>query len=161
MAKPQTCSWKHCQHDSPEISGESAVQMSGRWYHADCAEISKGICAAKDYYYENISKTVVMNQLVAVLVNIVVTKKVSPEYVLFAMKYAVKNKMTLRSPYGLHYLVENWKVKEAWEKVQKRKQAAAIHKQMAEQKVSFSAPKADNSGKYDQTKTGFGSIFGS
>ena len=41
MAKAKTykCGFRHCQHESCEVSQDEAVKIKNRYYHEDCAEI--------------------------------------------------------------------------------------------------------------------------
>ena len=118
MAKPiiYKCRYKHCQHESYEISQDEAVRIGTRYFHKDCAETYQNIEEIKRLYYEKISNTVVMAQLVKAVNSVVFDKHVDSAFVLFALKYAINTKHQIKSPYTLHYLVDNYKIKDAWEK---------------------------------------------
>lgn len=158
--KTYKCGWKHCRHPSPEIPSGEGVLLGKRWFHEDCAHDSETIQKIKELFYEQIDRAVVMKQLGSAVNNIVFGKGVAPDLVLFALKYAIKNNMPVRSPYSLHYLVTNYRVKEAWATYQKRLKAAEQAKKNAENKAEFTAPTIETAPKYEQNSLGFGSIFG-
>ena len=153
------CAYKHCQHSSCDIPQGEAVKVGNRYMHKDCAEKSEYILKTRDLYYEKVSNTVVMKQLVNVLNGLVSNKKIDPKFMYFALDYAIANKIPIRSPYGLHYLIDNNKVKEAWNK----KKATEIARQIREEveETEPTTPLVSNSFKYSTDKTvGFGGIFG-
>lgn len=150
------CRYSHCLHSSKELPVEDAVKVGNYYMHQDCAAISKNIIEIRDYYYENVSNTVVMKTLMATINNIVFQKKVDAEYLLFAVKYAVKNRIPLRSPYGLHYLIDNARIKDAWEKNRKDK----LSQLMKEACNGICVEQTETNFKYaGGSKKGFGSIF--
>lgn len=120
MAKPKVfkCGFRHCQHESCEVSQDEAVKVKNRYFHQDCAEIYSNIEEVKKLYYEKISNTVVMPQLVSVINNIVFNKKVDSNYLLFAVKYAINTKRKINYPQVLHYIIDDYKIKDAWKKKQ-------------------------------------------
>ena len=80
-------------------------------------------------------------------------------YLYFALDYAISNKIPIRSPYGLHYLIDNATVKKAWEK----KKATEIARKIREEVESTEPemPIVHNSFNYSvERNIGFGGIFG-
>ena len=114
------CSFRHCQHESCVISQDDAVMINKRYYHEDCAKNYTNIEEINKLYYEKISNTVVMPQLVNVINNIIFKKKVDSSYLLFALKYSINTKKTINYPQGLHYIIDDYRIKEAWKKKQSR-----------------------------------------
>lgn len=110
----------------------------------------------KKLYFENISSTVVPAQLVKTIQNIVFGKHIDSEYLLFAMKYVIACKIPLNSPYGLHYIVDNYKIKQAWQTVkaneEKRKVQEEAKKIEVKEEITFTF--------VNKKKEGFESIFG-
>lgn len=151
------CGWKHCDHESPEISSGDEFKLGNKWYHKDCAKRAKGIQDIKAYYYENIDRAVVMKLLGSAANNIVVNKGVDPNYVLFALKYAVKNDIPINSPYTIHYLIGNYKIKDAWKRYQKRLKAIQVAKQTSDIQVQKKEVTENN--KYQKNSVSFGDIF--
>lgn len=153
------CAFKHCQHESCEIPQDEAVKVGTRYMHKDCAEKSEYIKKTRDLYFEKISNTVVMKQLVSVLNNLVIKKNIDPKYLYFAVDFAISNKIPIKSPYGLHYLVDNNRIKELWNKKQSDKIAKQIREE-AEDSIKLVSP-TNNSFNYSVDKNiGFGGIFG-
>jgi hypothetical protein len=109
------CGFKHCIHES-DVSQDEAVKVGNRYLHKDCAVISDNLAQIRDTYYEKVSKTVVMKQLVNTINNIVFVKNIDSGYLLFAINQALATNIPIKSPYGLHYLVDNQRIKEAWNK---------------------------------------------
>lgn len=120
MANPKIykCGFRHCQHESCEVSQDEAVKVKNRYFHKDCAEIYNNIEEIKSLYYEKISNTVVMPQLISVINNIIFKKNVDSKYLLFAVKYAINTKKKINYPQGLHYIIDDYQIKNAWEKKQ-------------------------------------------
>ena len=153
--KKMKCGWKYCKHEPTELSVGSGVRIGNRWYHEDCAKKRNAMIEIRDYYYEHVDKTVVMKQLVNVIKKIIVDKEVDPDFALFALKYAVKNNLIIRSPYILHYFVTDFKIKEAYNRYlarlktnEKRNDGCCSDIQATDESVVF-----------EPTERGFGSIF--
>ena len=132
--KTYKCGFRHCRHESCDVSQGEAVKIKNRYFHEDCAEIYNNIEAVKQLYYEKISNTVVMAQLVSVINNIIFKKNVDSNYLLFAVKYAINTKKKINYPQGLHYLIDDYKIKDAW----KKKQMQSISK------VKFEAKRTED-----------------
>lgn len=132
MAETKTykCGFRHCQHESCEVSQDEAVKIKNRYYHEDCAKIYSNIEELKRLYYEKISNTVVMPQLMSVINNIIFKKKVDSNYFVFAVKYAINTKRKINYPQGLHYIIDDYRIKDAW----KKKQLQSISKAKFEAK---------------------------
>jgi hypothetical protein len=112
--KTYVCGYRHCLHKGEKVKQEEAVTVGTRRYHADCAAIHRKIEQMKDLYYEKIDENAEFVQLTSVLNNIVFTKKINPDYMLFALNYIVKKKVKINSPYALHYLPKNKLIFKLW-----------------------------------------------
>lgn len=153
--KTYKCGFKHCQHDS-EITSDKAVKVGNRYMHEDCAEINNNITKIRDIYYEKISNTVVVKQLVSVINALIFTKKINSSYLLFAINFALTTNVPIKSPYGLHYLADNQRIKDAWNKKMSQEIVAKM-KDEAEHEV---APIEQVKFKYIATENnGFNDIF--
>lgn len=149
------CGFKHCKHES-DVPQNEAVKVGTRYMHKDCFEISENIAKIRDTYYEKVSKTVVVKQLVSVINSLVITKKIDSAYVLFALNYALSTNIPIKSPYGLHYLVDNQRIKEVWNK----KKSQEIVAKMKEEAELGSTKPEQAVFKYIATENkGFDSIF--
>lgn len=115
MAKNKICGYKHCRYETNEIPLGEETKVSSRYYHEKCAKESEDIKEIKKQYFDNISNTVVQAILGKVVNDIVYGKNIDSGYLLFAIKYAINNKIRINSPYGLHYLIDNKRIKDAWE----------------------------------------------
>ena len=115
------CAFKHCRHSSCDVSQGEAVKIGRRYYHRDCADTRNDIEIIKNLYCEKISNTVVIPLLLSVIDNIVFQKEIDSAYLLFALRFAITNKIVINSPYGLHYIIDNYKIKNAWSKHEARK----------------------------------------
>ena len=120
MAKTKIykCGFRHCQHESCDVSQDEAVRIGSRYFHEDCAKTYHNIEAIKQLYYEKVSNTVVMPQLINVVNNILFKKHIDSDYLLFALQYAINTKRTINYPQGLHYIIDDYRIKEAWKKQQ-------------------------------------------
>ena len=152
------CSWKHCPRASRTLAPGEGVGVGNRWMHANCAKLYHGIIAARDCYYENISRNVVMKQLVSVLNNLVLVKRNDPEYIVFAIKYAAKNEIEIKGPYSLHYIVTNYRIQDAWKRYQRRQRLATMIKDQRAGGQVISPPVVSEE-KYEERSRGFASIF--
>lgn len=106
--------YNHCFENNSMIPAGEEVKGGNRYYHKKCFETKQNIEKIRDYYYEHVSNTVVMSQLVKVLNQIVFDKNVDSEYLLFSLQYAVENNLSIKAPYSLHYIIDYARVKNAW-----------------------------------------------
>lgn len=162
MPKPKTytCGYKYCQHDNKTLTEGMCAKIGKYHYHYDCAEYKQKIAEARDLYYNNISNTVVMSTLLRTINNIVFGKKVDPSYLVFAIRHAISCGIEIKSPYSLHYLIDNKRIKQLWDKQQKKenekKLSSGVMQYMPTERkeTTFSVSSKTNKPK------GFGDIFG-
>ena len=132
------------------------MKSGNRYFHPDCLKKRDDMETVKKLYFENISDTVVPAQLVKTSQNIVIGKNVDSEYLVFAMRYVIANKIQLNSPYGLHYIIDNYKIKQAWKdrkaKEEQKKVQEEIQKLDKKEEITFTF--------VNKKKEGFESIFG-
>jgi len=121
MAEKQyVCGYKHCKIHN-KIPASEAVIVGNRRYHIQCAETREKLNEMRDLYIDNIDKNVAIVELVSVLNQLIFTKNVNIDYMLFAMKNVVLRKLRIKSPYTLHYIAENKQIQTLWIKENKRK----------------------------------------
>lgn len=119
------CRYKNCKklHESTGLAKEDAVMGGKSYYHPDCYHTMKTITRIRDLFVHNINPNIKGQHfgiLVFTINNIVFDKKIEADYLLFALEYFIKNKPgKLNQPYGLHYIIENKEVMEAWDRRQK------------------------------------------
>ena len=150
--KPKTCAWKHCTHPSPVISDGEGVGVGKTWFHKDCNETRLLLKEIGETYFEQVSKNVVYAQLVRTINNIVFSKGVDPKLLLFALRYAIKHKIPLKSPYGLHYLVSQERIQTSYNTYLKQQQKLFETKAEEAKAETFAFEKAK--------PRGFDSVFG-
>lgn len=114
---PAKCNYSKCLYKSKEIKDEDLYidEKTHRRYHKRCFQYKTLIDEIATYYYENVSKTVVYSALINTIKNIVFKKKVEPEFLLYALRYAVKRGNMPKSPFYLHYLIDNDRIKKAYQ----------------------------------------------
>lgn len=155
MAKNKTvkCRYKYCLHDTTEMNKEDAVLVGKAYYHEDCLRESENKKKVVELFHDHVNTNVVYAQLQAVIHNIIHTKKVDSEFLVFALQYYINHRIPLNYPQGLYYVVQNKDAKAAWEKlkVKEQKQEFVFDMDSAEE-TSFT---------YKPIKTkGFGDILG-
>lgn len=153
------CRSKNCLHKSKEINlmTDKFVKKGSAYYHEDCYE--KDEIKKRDYQFiknlwiQHISNTVVYSQLYTVLNNIV-DKGVSSDYLVFVVRYCIDNHYNLNYPAGLTYYVDRKEIKDAYkrrnEKNNKIDQSAFKIKKQEDDSPKIS---------FNKKKTGFQNIF--
>lgn len=172
--KQYKCAFNHCAHQDGKVSQDEAIKIGSRYWHRDCYETSELVKQIRDSYYENISSTAVASFLMKVINDIVYGKKLenkkisksqsnleAAKYLEFAVDYAIKHDIPITHVPGLYYLIDNGRIKQAYEK----ERNLAIQKEMKE-----SMDKAETDSKpidltvkddnpYKPTGFGFGNIL--
>lgn len=168
----RVCSYANCPYldKMVDIESENAIRIGTRYKHKTCDEISNNCIKIRDTYVNNVSNSVVMAQLCGVIKNLVFKKlrddDLSPEksalkaseYLLFALNYAINNHMRIRNPLSLHYLIDNQRVKKAWEE----KNSQVIEKEIMKSPIDFSGAKTTDYVMPEKIKNnpyGFENIF--
>ena len=119
MAKSTTvkCKYANCLHESKDINREEAVKSGNAYYHADCLKTKEEIKQIIDLFTTHINPNPVYAQLQSTIKNIVFTKKISSELLLFGLKYYIDHKIPLNYPQGLHYVIQRKEVIDAYNKM--------------------------------------------
>lgn len=116
------CRYSRCNHDLKELPIEDAILSGkGSYYHKDCFKQNEEIKQIIDVFKIYIDPMVVIVQLRSVINNIVFDKCIDSEYLLFAVKYAITNKLNLKHAMGLHYIVGYKNIQEAYMKEKNKK----------------------------------------
>lgn len=111
------CGFKGCSHPEDKIPTGEGVIKGRMYYHQECYDDMNTIQQIRSFYTTKISNTVVISYLNRVINDIVYKKHVKPDMLLFALKYAVSHHQRISSPAYLHYLVDNYKVKQEYGKL--------------------------------------------
>ena len=144
------CKYANCLHDSKEINREDAVKKGSSYYHADCLQTQKDIKEIIDLFKNKINPNPVYSQLQSVIKNIVFTKGLGSEFLLFGLRYYIEHKIPLNYPQGLYYVIQNKEMISSY-----NKQKAVAVKQSVEIKEE-----TDTSFTHVPTKTkGFADIL--
>lgn len=101
------CGYNHCLHKDEPVSAEDAVVIGKKRYHKDCALTKAMIEECKNIYFQHIDCKSDYVQTVGVINNLVFNKKYEVEYVRFTLMWLALRGATLKSPYSLHYAVNN------------------------------------------------------
>ena len=111
-----TCKYSNCLHESKEIRKEDAVKKGNFYYHPDCLQTQKDIKEIIDLFKNKINPNPVYSQLQSVIKNIVFTKGLGSDFLLFGLKYYIEHKIPLNYPQGLYYVIQNKEMINAYNK---------------------------------------------
>lgn len=116
MVKTRKCRYQYCKNKDIENIDE-AICVGDCYYHFGCyekkymkGEIYKVFCD----YVTNEESGLLIKKKIKDYIDI---DGYSPSYVYFALYYAIKNKIPLRSIFGLKYLLDRKKIKEEYDKL--------------------------------------------
>lgn len=145
MAKKQTVKLIHCRypkckflHETTELKKEDAVKGGSKnsYYHPDCWKTLQTVNQIRDTFFKEIDPTLTGKQigsLVSIVNNMIFSKGIDPELILFALHYFIKYKQgALKYPGGIAYIVQNKDVLKAWDTEKKQKLNAELKKQKEE-----------------------------
>lgn len=171
MAKEKffKCAFSHCAHEGKQIPADEAVKINSRYWHKDCYRTSQLVEEIVEDYMNCVSQTVVISMLRSIINNIVYGKKLenpkipksesnlnAAEYLNFAFQFAMNHDIRLTHPQGLYYLIDNSKVKEAWQK----KQDAKYQREAKENVDTSESNQTTFTMNPNNRSGGFGDIFG-
>ena len=130
------CRYPKCSklHETTELREADAVKGGSRsYYHPDCYHVMQTINQIKETFYREINPTLTgkqIGQLVSIANNMVFSKGIDVDLILFAIKYFVKYKQgKLKYPGGIAYIVQDRDVVSAWEKEKQMRINEEIRKQ--------------------------------
>lgn len=110
------CKYANCLHETKELNKEEAIKSGNSYYHPDCFRTKEDIKQVIDLFKKHINPNPVYAQLHSVIKNIVFTKNVSSELLLFGLKYYIDHKIPLNYPQGLYYVIQRKEVIDAYNK---------------------------------------------
>lgn len=119
------CAYKQCKLGN-EVSKDEADKKGNRYYHKECLQEIKNKEEIRKLFLEKINEKEVITSLNGVIKNLIENKGVSSEFLLYALKYVIKNKTPLNHAPGLCYIVNNEKIKEAYNRDKLNKMAKEI-----------------------------------
>lgn len=155
------CSFKHCLFKDKPVD-ETGIRKGTRYYHKECIEISDDITEIRNLYLKKVSSSVVIKNLMSVIIQIIINKKVSSKLLLFSLNYAIKHNIPIKSPYTLHYLIDDYNIKQAYEKHKERELYLKEKEKAITEFDPFKIPEIkDNSFKVSiKRDVGFSNILG-
>jgi hypothetical protein len=115
------CGYNKCLFDG-EVDKETAIKVGNKYYHKECHKQMQNKQDTRVLYLEKVNPSEVVKNLNSVINNIIEVKKVDSGLLLFALKYAINNNFKINSPYGLHYIVNNYTIKNEYQKYLGRQQ---------------------------------------
>ena len=84
-----SCKYSSCLHDSKELNKEEAVKSGNSYYHSDCFKTKEDIKKIIDLFKNHINPNPVYSQLQSVIKNIVFTKGLGSDFLLFVLQYYI------------------------------------------------------------------------
>ena len=114
------CNYNEIEIIDDIIKDDNYIKVGNNYYHTDCYEEKELIAKIIDVFMKEVNSDVVVSGLRRVINDIVYNKGKSAEYLLFGLKYFIKNKK-LNYPAGLYYVIQDRDVLVAWEKECRKK----------------------------------------
>lgn len=116
-----SCKYSNCLHNSRELNKEDAAKSGNFYYHDDCLKTKEDIKKIIDLFKNHINPNPVYSQLQSVIKNIVFTKGLGSDFLLFGLQYYIEHKIPLNYPQGLYYVIQNKRVIESYNKSKAKK----------------------------------------
>ena len=174
--KHYKCGFSHCAHADGKVAEDEAVKIGTRYWHKDCYEVSETIKDIRETYLDKISSSVVVSALNKIINNIVFGKKLenkkltkaqsnleAARYLQFCIDYVLEHKIPITHASGLYYLIDNVRVKKAYEKKNELEMQKEMKKQMdveIESKPVDTTVKPTTNFSAGSGNFGFGNILG-
>lgn len=111
-----TCKYSGCLHSDKTLDKEQAVKVGNSYYHPDCFQTKEDIKKIIDLFKNHINPNPVYSTLQSVIKNIVFTKGLGSDFLLFGLQYYIDHKLPLNYPQGLYYVIQNKQVLDAYNK---------------------------------------------
>lgn len=110
------CKYSNCLHEKRELMMGEAVKSGSSYYHPDCYKTKENIKQIIDLFRNHINANPVYSQLQSVIKNIIFTKGLESDFLLFGLQYYINKKIPLNYPQGLYYVIQNKDVLDAYNK---------------------------------------------
>ena len=168
------CGYGRCAHENKIVYEPESVKINTRRWHRDCYELQGLIAEIEEDYIQHVSKSVPIAYLRKVINEIVFGKKLEDSsvekwesnlkagrYLSFCLKFAIENKIPLTHPPGMYYLIDNARIKKAYQKENELRIQKELKEEMEHEEsvaaVPVSTPIKTTTPK--ETVMGFGSIL--
>jgi len=128
------CRYPKCKflHGTTELVKDDAVQGDSKnsYYHQDCYHTMRTVNQIRDTFVKEVNSTLTgkqIGQLVSIVNNMIFSKHINVDYILFALQYFIRYKPgALKYPGGIAYIVQDRDVESAWKKQQSQVIKSAI-----------------------------------
>ena len=137
MNETVECKYSKCLHDEKTLLKEEAIKSGNRYYHANCYKNKEDIKQIVDLFKKNINSNPVYSQLQNVINNIVFTRGLGSDLLLFGLKFYIENKIPLNYPQGLYYVIQNKEMIKAYNKNKVKNMGKFIEIESEDNGVSF------------------------
>lgn len=147
------CGYGHCAHKNKIVYEPESVKINTRRWHKDCYELQGLIAEIEEDYIQHVSKSVPIVYLRKVINEIVFGEKLenaniekwesnlnAGRYLSFCLKFAIANKIPLTHPPGMYYLIDNARIKKAYQKENELRIQKEIKEEMKHEENTASAP---------------------
>ena len=108
--KVYKCGYKQCKLGG-KVNKDIAVKKGNRYYHSECLQEIYNKEQIRELFLKHINPTEIISLLNRTINQIIDVKKVSSEFLLYALEYVIKNKLPLNRAAGLYYIINNKHIK--------------------------------------------------
>jgi hypothetical protein len=132
------CGYNQCKLGG-EVTKDIAIKHGAKYYHEECLKEAQNKNEIRKLFFEYINPTevaTVLNRTINTLIN---TKNIPSDFLLYALKYVIKNKLILNHAGGLYYIINNDKIKDAYNKDSIRTKVEEIKKEVVNTNTSTEA----------------------
>lgn len=116
MKNTYKCKYKYCKCGG-EVLKEEAVSVGKQYYHKVCLDEKNNKAKIEEIYYKYYKSTEQIQMIRRTISNLIDLKGFDSEYILYSLCQAIKQKIPMKSIYGLHYIVSNNDIKESYSKL--------------------------------------------
>ena len=134
------CGYGHCAHKNKIVYEPESVKINTRRWHKDCYELQGLIAEIEEDYIQHVSKSVPIAYLRKVNIEKWESNLNAGRYLSFCLKFAIANKIPLTHPPGMYYLIDNARIKKAYQKENELRIQKEIKEEMKHEENTASAP---------------------
>jgi len=109
------CGYNQCKLGG-EVTKDIAIKHGAKYYHNECLKEALNKNEIRKLFFKHINPTEVATVLNRTINTLIDTKNVSSDFLLYALKYVIKNKLILNHAGGLYYIINNDKIKDSYNK---------------------------------------------
>ena len=109
------CYYKNCKYEN-RVSEQDCIKDGNKRYHPECLDEKNTLSEIRTFYLEKINSSEVIVLLNKAINEMIFKKNISPDFLLFTLKYIHSNNMKLNSIFGVYYYINNYKIKNEYKK---------------------------------------------